>query len=185
MTNKVTSCLKFTNDLLLLVSKACFRLWFKYFYFGKKSTICCDIAFIKKINQFHSLKKANKNHKSPAISRLAGLFVCVVFSKKYIQAHYIIILAFCKVICNNWRTSHKLNDRGIKRRIYVLRLKRKKACNFNHFRRKCISSGTKWLYIINAKHCISSLRSFSCTLKRDYMQKRAKMTAFSKRTSQR
>ena len=28
----------------------------------------------------------------------------------------------------------------------------------NHFRRKCISSVTKWLNIINAKHCISSNR---------------------------
>ena len=27
----------------------------------------------------------------------------------------------------------------------------KKACNFNHFRRKCISSGTKWLDIIRPK----------------------------------
>ena len=29
----------------------------------------------------------------------------------------------------------------------------------NHFRRKCMSSDTKWLNIINAEHCISSLRS--------------------------
>ena len=28
--------------------------------------------------------------------------------------------------------------------------KNKKACKSNHFRRKCISSGTKWLNIINA-----------------------------------
>ena len=36
--------------------------------------------------------------------------------------------------------------------------KNKKACRFNHFRRKCISSDTKWLDIINAEHCVSSNR---------------------------
>ena len=51
-----------------------------------------------------------------------------------------------------------MNEMGIKWTICLLLLKRKKTCYFNHFRRKCISSDTKWLYIINAEHCISSNR---------------------------
>ena len=56
--------------------------------------------------------------------------------------------------------------------------KNQKGLHFNHFCRKCISSDTKWLNIINAKHCISSLRSFFCTLMRDDMQKRARESLF-------
>ena len=61
---------------------------------------------------------------------------------------------------NNWTAPHK-TKRGIKWTIYFWPIKTKKACRFNHFRRKCISSDTKWLNIINAEHCISSLRSFN------------------------
>ena len=61
---------------------------------------------------------------------------------------------------NNWTIPYKLNERGIKWTICILRLKGK-GLQIYHFRRKCISSDTKWLNIINAKHCISSLRSFN------------------------
>ena len=60
---------------------------------------------------------------------------------------------------NNWTIPHKPDERGIKWTIYFLWLKIKKACNFNHFRRKCISSDTKWLNIIRPKTSISRFRA--------------------------
>ena len=50
------------------------------------------------------------------------------------------------------RKWYKVND------LYF-KAKNKKACNFNHFRRKCIASDTKWLNIINAEHCIDARSS--------------------------
>ena len=66
-----------------------------------------------------------------------------------------IINGFWKI--NNWTIPYKLNERGINWTIYILQIKIKRLAK-NHFRRKCISSVTKWLDIINAKHCISSNR---------------------------
>ena len=78
---------------------------------------------------------------------------------------------------NNWTIPQKLNERGIKWTICILPLKTKKTCNFNHFRRKCISSHEvaeyhqcRALYII--------ITEFFCTLKRDDMQKRAIFSLF-------
>ena len=101
-----------------------------------------------------------------------AFFICI-FSKSSWQTvtglsvsllyhiiHWKSIILLSESIINHWTTPHQLNERGIKWTIYILRLKRKKTCKFDHFCKKCISSDTKWLNIIHAKHCISSLQSF-------------------------
>ena len=44
----------------------------------------------------------------------------------YRWIHYTIFLAYCKAICKIWTIPHKLNERGIKWTICILRLKIKR-----------------------------------------------------------